>query len=64
VSRIPTLEEWLHRFGSDPRIKLIWLDVKVNVEHKLKGFVDQLIGILKRNYVTYDRVMFSVREVR
>ena len=46
MSSISTLDEWLGQFGSDPRIRLIWLDVKVNVESQLKFFVDHLGPIL------------------
>ena len=46
MSSIPTLDEWMGQFGSDPRIRLIWLDVKVNVESQLKFFVDHLGPIL------------------
>ena len=64
TQRIPTLEEWLNQFGHDPRIRLIWLDVKVNVESKLKFFTDKLISLLNKFHITKDRLQFSVREVK
>ena len=64
TQRIPTLEEWLNQFGHDPRIRLIWLDVKVNVESKLKFFTDRLISLLNKFHITKDRLQFSVREVK
>ena len=64
MSGIATLDEWLGQFGNDPRIRLIWLDVKVNVDSKLRYFVDQLLVILKRHRITHHRLQFSVREVR
>ena len=47
--RIPTLDAWLLEFALDPRLELIWLDVKVTREDMMPLFVYQLKKLLVRH---------------
>ena len=48
TDRIPTLDAWLQEFVGDPRLDLIWLDVKVTEEKLLPLFVRQLKTLLQK----------------
>ena len=50
--RIPTLDAWLLEFVRDPRLELIWLDVKVAQEKMLPLFVRQLKKLLLRHGIS------------
>ena len=57
---IPTLEEWITEFVTDPRLKLIWLDIKVENEDEIKTLIRSICSILSVYQVTlHHKVQFS-----
>ena len=60
--KIPTLEEWLQEFSDDPRLQLIWLDVKIKAEKDLTRFVKVMHTLLSEHQIPPEKIQFSTHE--
>ena len=59
---IPTLQEWLHEFAEDPRLRLIWLDVKILHEDKLRAFVKVVHSLIREHKIPAGKIQFSTHQ--
>lgn len=60
--RIPSLEEWMHEFSRDPRLRLIWLDVKVQEDAEVAAFARTMHSILHEQRIPSKMIQFSAHE--
>ena len=59
---IPTLQEWLQEFAEDPRLRLIWLDVKIVHEDKLRTFVKVMHSLIREHKIPAGKIQFSTHQ--
>ena len=59
---IPTLQEWLQEFAEDPRLRLIWLDVKILHEDKLRAFVKVVHSLIREHKIPAEKIQFSTHQ--
>ena len=62
TQKIPSLEEWLQEFSDDPRLQLIWLDVKIGEEKDLKRFVKAMHTLLSEHQIPPEKIQFSTHK--
>ncbi len=62
AQRIPTLSEWMNEFAGDSRLKLIWLDVKVQDLREIDALTRSVSALLQHHHVHYKRVQFSAHQ--
>ena len=58
-ARIVTFEEWLREFAKDPRIKLLWLDIKVEEPASIPIFIRRMSTLLNKYHVSH-KVLYNV----